>query len=375
LPKEANVPHPSRFAVIIIAAGYSSRMNDFKPLLTFFDQSALARLVQTYQESNVPEIYVVTGHRSVEIQQALQGSKVHFVYNEAYDDGMFGSIQKGLHVMSEAIDAFFVQPVDIPLIKPSTIACLMEAYARERKGVLYPTFLGKKGHPPLIDTKYKAAICKSQGEGGLKKVLEAFFEDALCVRVCDQAVLMDMDTPEDYRRLLNYEASTAPTREECLAMMLQSEVPEHIIRHCEAVEKKALELYQRVAAFGVNVDPQMLSAAALLHDIARQEKNHARIGAEKIRAMGYGIIGDMIETHMDIDVDATAPLNAGELLFLADKMVGETSDLGLEKRFEKAMEKCNGNEEALKNLHCRFESARRILQKIETVSQESLHVD
>ncbi|MBE0495460.1 MAG: NTP transferase domain-containing protein [Campylobacterales bacterium] len=358
----------STLAVLIIAAGYSSRMNDFKPLLPFGKTSALERLIQTYQNQGIEHIYVVVGHKKDEILTALKDYSIHIIYNEEYDKGMFNSIQKGLSNLQEGIDAFYMQPVDIPLIKGQTLECLYEAYAREGKGIVYPTFFGRKGHPPLISTKYKEQILSSQGEGGLKKVLEAFENDALHVSVCDKSILMDMDTQEDYQNLLEYEAMHAPTKEECLAIMLQHKVSNRVIKHCEAVEKIACELYESVASFGLCIDKYALSAAALLHDIAREEKDHATVGAQKLRAMGYAVIGDIIETHMDIEVDENTPLNANELLFIADKVVQEERVCGLEKRFEGALKKCKDDTQALYSIHKRLRAAHVIISKIQILT-------
>jgi len=358
----------NNIAVLIIAAGYSSRMHNFKPLLPFGQISALERLVQTYQTHGVEHIYVVTGHRQEDVTRTLKGYNLHIVYNEHYDQGMFSSIQKGLSAIDESVEAFYMQPVDIPLIKVQTLERLYEAYLCEGKGVLYPTFLGKKGHPPLISMKYKEQILLSDGEGGLKKVLEAFELDALHVSVSDKSVLMDMDTLEDYINLVMYEAMNAPTKEECLAMMVENDVPEPIIKHCEAVEKMVCKVYEQVATFRLDIDINTLSAAAWLHDIARTEKNHAHVGAANVRAMGYESIGDIIATHMDIHVNMQAPLSANELLFLADKLVDEETACGFEKRFEKAYKRCEGNAEAQRNITRRLEATKAIISKIEKLT-------
>lgn len=355
-------------AVLIIAAGYSSRMGDFKPLLPLGKTSALERLIETYQAHGIGHIYVVVGHRKDELIDVLKDYKVHIVYNEDYDKGMFSSIQKGLCAMDETINAFYMNPVDIPLIKVQSLEYLYEAYEREKKGVIYPTFLGRKGHPPLIDMKYKERILVSNGEGGLKKVLEAFRDDALHVKVYDQAVLMDMDTKEDYEALKAYEALSAPTKEECGAMMAFYGVEEHIIRHCEAVEKMVRICLHEVSKSAFSCDTPTLLAAALLHDIARKEKNHALVGAQMLEEMGYKEIAKLIETHMDIDVDASAPLNAHEILFLADKLVCEDEVCGFEKRFAKALQKCEGNAEAQRNIQKRLDAVKAIIAKIQILT-------
>ena len=83
--------------------------------------------------------------------------------------------------------------------------------------------------------------------------------------------------------------------------------------------------------------------------------------------MGYDAIGDIIATHMDIEVDTKAPLNANELLFLADKLVDEDEVCGFEKRFALAFQKCEGNLEAKCNIMNRLDATKAIITKIENL--------
>ena len=358
----------SNIAVLIIAAGYSSRMHDFKPLLALGQTSALVRLIETYKAHGLRHIYVITGHQHEEIEEALKDENVTLVYNEAYDKGMFSSIQKGLRSIDASVSAFYVHPVDIPLINVQSLERLFEAYTHEKKGVSYPTFLGHKGHPPLIDMKYKEHILASDGEGGLKSVLEAFNDDAQYVSVCDQAVLMDMDTQADYEVLSLYEKRSAPTEQECLAIMQENSVEEHIIAHCQAVEKMVQIILLELSRAKIVLDKNALLAAALLHDIERKEKNHAYVGATKLQMMGYEAIGNIIATHMDIVVDENAPLNENELLFLADKLLSEDEVCGFEERFARAFQKCAGNLDAQKNIMKRLNATKMIVKKIENLT-------
>jgi molybdenum cofactor cytidylyltransferase len=308
----------NRIAAIIIAAGYSSRMDSFKPLLKFGDKTAIERLIHTYQNAGIEDIYVVVGHKKEEIVDQLEGLEIDIVYNEAYDEGMFTSIKKGILALEEEVDAFFVQPVDIPLIKEKTLLLLMEAYIAGEKGLYYPVFCKQKGHPPLIDCKYNSITLKSDGEGGLRKILDLYQEDNCYVPVYDNAILMDMDKIEDYEKLVEYENRSVPNKEECLAIMKHYTVDEHIIKHCEVVCDVVKKIYHEIQLKGVYLDECALLAAALLHDIARKEKNHALVGANIIREIGYDFVGDIVETHMDIEVMEEENITEKELLYLAE---------------------------------------------------------
>ncbi len=193
-----------KIASIVLAAGYSSRMGIFKPLLKFGEFTAVKTVVNTHKSSGVDDIIVVTGYRGSEVMNELRDADVKCVLNENYSRGMFSSVLKGVGALDENTAAFFVQPVDVPLVKKRTIEVLKYKYLEYDKGIIYPVFCEEKGHPPLIDCKYKQAIADSNGDGGLKKILENYKDDSLDVPVFDETILMDMDTKKDYIRLLKY---------------------------------------------------------------------------------------------------------------------------------------------------------------------------
>ena len=358
----------SKIAAIIISAGYSSRMNCMKPLLEFNHVAAIERLIQTYRSSGIEDIYVVVGYRQEEIRERLKRTDVRIIWNEAYAMGMLTSIKKGIGELEQTVDAYFVQPVDIPLIKKTTIEILIHQYSSLEKGVIYPTFCNQKGHPPLIDCQYNERIIKYDGAGGLKKALKEFEAESVCIPVFDRAILMDMDQKDDYEKLVRYDNLHAPDRDECMAILLYYKVPEHVIRHCEAVEKTADNLCQQVRPYCSYLNKHVLLAAALLHDIARKEANHAIAGAELLREIGYPIVGELIAFHMDIEVLEEEPLTEKEILYLSDKLVEEDRRCRLEERFMQALNDNQENLTAVEKINHRWNSAKAIISKIERVT-------
>lgn len=364
-----------RIAVIIVAAGYSSRMNCFKPLLKFEDRTAVERLIDTYRCAGVQDIYIVVGYNGQEVMNLLAESKATCVLNESYADGMFTSVRKGIQALDKHIDAFFMQPVDIPLIKAKTLDFLKEKYYKCNKGVLYPTFNEVKGHPPLIDCKYNTLITGSRDEGGLKRILENLEQDAICVPVPDKAILMDMDKKADYEKLLAYDHLNAPDREECLAIIKYYKVPDPIVRHCAAVERVVHILCCELSSYDISLDCHALSAAALLHDMARDQKNHAGVGAGIIKSLGYDFVGDIIATHMDIDVRPEELISEKEILYLADKLVMEEKICNMEERFKQALKDKGDSPQAVKNIGKRWQSAKDIILKFERITGKGFLYD
>jgi len=363
----------NNFAAIILSAGYSSRMGDFKPLLKFGEYTAVETVVNTFKASGINNIIVVVGHRGKEIIEVLKDSGVKCIENENFPQGMYSSILKALEAIGEEANAFFMLPVDIPLVKKHTIEILKDKYMQYNKGIIYPAFNGKKGHPPLIDCKYKDIIMKNSEDGGLKNILSKFEEDSINIPVFDKASVMDMDAKEDYIKLLKYFNIGAPDREECYCILNTYEVPDNIIKHCTKVSKMALYISKELNQSGYNFNENVIEAAALLHDIARRSKNHAKVGAEILTSLGYKYIGNIVATHMDIKVDEKEDITENEILFLADKLTKDDRFISLENRMASCL--LNNDFKASSEIKRRFTEAKKIKEKVEKVLGKSLQYE
>jgi CTP:molybdopterin cytidylyltransferase MocA len=191
----------SSIAAVILSAGFSERMGRFKPLLPLGTRTIIERVVNTFQSAGIGEILVVTGYRAADVRQAVSALPVRCVANTDYMKGMFSSVLAGIQRLSEDCRAFFVHPADIPLVKPQTIRQLAGAFGEDSPVVLYPTFDGRRGHPPLIAASLIPRILMWSGSGGLRAVLTGHHDDSAELAVNDEGILMDLDTPEDYQRM------------------------------------------------------------------------------------------------------------------------------------------------------------------------------
>lgn len=355
------------FAAIIVAAGYSSRMGDFKPLLKFGKYTAIEILINTFKASGIDNIIVVVGYRGNEIIEILKNLKVKWIENENYSKGMYSSIIKGLELLDDENSGFFMIPVDIPLIKKNTIEILKQQYLKSNKGIIYPSFNEKLGHPSFIDCKYKSIIMKEDGNGGLKNILEKFMQDSVKVPVFDKSILMDMDTKEDYEKLIQYFNLQSPSVDECYCILNLYHVPNNIIRHCKEVSRITLNILNKLNENGYNFNKNVMQASALLHDLARMEKNHADAGAKILKDLGYEKVGNIISTHMDIEVDEREDITENEILYLADKVIKEDKFLKLQERLSEYSLKFADNFQALNKIRNRFNEAEKIQKKIENI--------
>lgn len=189
-------------SAVIIAAGYSSRMHAFKPLLPMGDKSVLETTASIFLQAGIRDIVVVIGHQGQTLIPLIQSMDLKWVLNEDYEKGMFTSIQTGIRVIDPSSQCFFMMPVDIPMVKPDTIKLILEAYDDQKMDVLYPSCEGRRGHPPLITTRLIPELLRSRGEDGLKGFLGSHAKSVSHLNVADLGILMDMDTKEDYFALL-----------------------------------------------------------------------------------------------------------------------------------------------------------------------------
>src|SRR5262249_14612041 len=153
--------------------------------------------------SALAEIFVVLGHREMEIRQSLAGAGVQYVINEDYLRGMLSSIKAGLALMSPNEDAALIALVDQPMVTHEFINGLIDAFNAGDKGIALPTYRGKHGHPVIIAAKYFEDIMRLDEDSpeGMRAFIAEHRSDTLEVPVDTTAVIEDIDLPEDYDRL------------------------------------------------------------------------------------------------------------------------------------------------------------------------------
>jgi len=189
---------------ILLAAGESSRMQGaFKPLLKWGKRTVIGECVHQMRNSQLAEIFVVLGHREMEIRQSLAGAGVQYAINEDYQRGMLSSIKTGLALLSPNEDAALIALVDQPMVTKEIINSLIDAFGAGEKGIALPTYRGKHGHPVVIAAKYFDDIMQLDENfpEGMRGFIVEHRNDTLEVPVDTPAVIEDIDLPEDYERL------------------------------------------------------------------------------------------------------------------------------------------------------------------------------
>lgn len=355
---------------LIVAAGLSSRMKDFKPLMKINNKPLIMNTIDSLRKSGIKDIYVVVGYRGDEIKKILQNENIHIIHNSNYrNTSMYDSFKLGLIEISNNCDALAFTPGDIGFVSKFTIDLLIDEINKGEKKIIYPMFKGEKGHPPIISSKCFDYLLSYDGYEGLKGGLEYFKYDSIKVETPDKFILLDADTKEDFQKIKNYyENINKLTYEECMYLLQYSNVPNYIIKHCKKVEEIATDIsisinkYIRDESKKININ--LISSAALLHDIKRIEKNHEIKGANFIESLGYEKISFIVKTHMNLDESMKNEINENTILYFSDKLVDEDKFVGLESRFSNKINKFQNDTTIYESIINKYNIALKIKSSI-----------
>ncbi|MBM3225527.1 MAG: nucleotidyltransferase family protein [Candidatus Tectomicrobia bacterium] len=191
-----------RVVGVVLAAGESRRMGRLKALLPFGTHTVVEHVVQPLLQANLAAVTVVLGHRAAEIAAVLQPLPVQLVHNLQYQHGMTTSVQAAMRDITPVPDAYLLALVDQPHLTLPLIQQLLAQYSQTRKGLVIPTYAGKRGHPILLAATYRQEVLALGPDQGLNVVTRGHPEDTLEVPVASDAILLDMDYPEDYTAAL-----------------------------------------------------------------------------------------------------------------------------------------------------------------------------
>ena len=196
-------------SAIVLAAGESKRMGRPKQLLEWQGKPLLQHSLESLINSAVDEIILVLGHEADRIRATLPALPIKIVINPDYQQGMASSLRRGLLAADRSSEAFLVLLADQPGIGPEIMNTIIRTFrqADPRRGIVRPVCRGRRGHPVLIGAQYREEVLRLQGDLGARQILMNHPGDVLEIDVEDNAILEDIDTPEEYQ---NYTKRAGP---------------------------------------------------------------------------------------------------------------------------------------------------------------------
>jgi acyl-CoA thioesterase len=188
----------ARCGAIVLAAGEARRFGAQKLLMPFGETTVLGAVVTALAAAGAAPIVVVVGTGEAGVAEALDGMPATLVRNPDPTRGMVSSVRVGAEALPAGIDCFLLALGDQPRVQPADIARLLQAQRETGKGIVLPTYRGKRGHPLLFRGHYRGEILALTDDQTLRDVVHGHADDLLEVPCESDACVRDIDTREDY---------------------------------------------------------------------------------------------------------------------------------------------------------------------------------
>lgn len=192
---QARPPGQRAVAGLLLAAGRGRRLGTPKALVEFAGERLVDRGVRTLREGGCAPVYVVTGAVRVAVERGVG------VHNPDWGHGMGSSLRAGLDALPDEAEAVVIALVDQPLVTPSAVRRLVDAFARGASAAV-ATYAGRPRNPVLLAREHWPRVhALAEGDVGARPFLRAHPHLVTEVPCEDVARPDDIDTPEDLERL------------------------------------------------------------------------------------------------------------------------------------------------------------------------------
>ena len=195
---------------IIPAAGLSRRMGTPKQLLELGQGTLLSHVLDALLGANCAPVVCVLGHEATRIAASLGPRAVQMLFNPGYQQGeMLSSIQCALRWLQTqdpgpgSWQGCIMALGDQPLVSSSLVRRLVAVAREQPDSVVYPSHNRRRGHPFVIPACLWSRILALSPAESLRSVMRRPDLPVRYVEAASSDVLQDVDTPEQYRRILN----------------------------------------------------------------------------------------------------------------------------------------------------------------------------
>jgi molybdenum cofactor cytidylyltransferase len=189
----------------ILSAGESSRMGRPKALLPIDGVRFIEKIVTSLRLTRVGKIMVVLGHNGAEMRERISDLQVDLVINPAYKQGQLSSLAAAIRSIeagndSERVDGILVHLVDHPYIDADLVNLMIDRFYETKKLIVVPRYQNRRGHPVIFSKALFGELLAAPLDQGAKAVVHAHREDTLEIDTNYEGAIIDIDTPEEYRR-------------------------------------------------------------------------------------------------------------------------------------------------------------------------------
>ncbi len=190
-------------AGVILAAGASSRYGKPKQLLDYYGLPFVRVVAETALKAGLAQVIVVSGAHAEVISSAVQDLPVTVAHNPDWQDGQSSSIKAGISRLSKETGGAIILFADQPQVSVELLRALLERHSQDLPAVLTPYVFDRRATPSLFDRVTFSDLLNLQGDVGGRAIFSKF--SPRYVNWYDRRLLLDVDTPEDYKTLMTGE--------------------------------------------------------------------------------------------------------------------------------------------------------------------------
>jgi len=184
---------------IILASGFSKRMEQEKLLLPVGGIALVERVMRAAQASHLDEVILV--YQKAEIEKIGRKYGITAVYNGRAEEGQSAAIKLGINAANPETDAFMFMVGDQPFLNPSTINILIDTFQQDPHSIIVLVYNNTRGNPVLFPSAMKELLLALEGDRGGRVLIEKMPDRVKLVHIEEELAGVDIDTREDYLRI------------------------------------------------------------------------------------------------------------------------------------------------------------------------------
>lgn len=198
---------PLKVSAILLAAGSSKRMGQPKQLLPLGSKPIIRHCLDNLAVAGIRNTVIVLGQNGSKILDSLKELPVQVIFNETPESEMAESVRIGLRTLHESSTGVLVHLSDHPLVSVETLKSLVQCHVETPDRIIIPLYKGRRGHPTLFP---KPVIDEVFVGLNLRDIINKDSSRIRFLNVDDEGVVVDIDTPEDYKRICERSSAQNP---------------------------------------------------------------------------------------------------------------------------------------------------------------------
>lgn len=170
-------------------------------MLTLDGMPIIERIIRATTRSQLEEVILV--YREDEIKKIAEKYGVKAIYNDNAEIGQSESIKLGVHAANESAKGYMFLVGDQPFLEEKTINHLIEAFHKNKHGIIVPLYNKEKGNPVIFSSKFRDKLLQTSGDTGGKNIIKEMQSNVDFISIDNSIVGQDVDTWEAYEKIQN----------------------------------------------------------------------------------------------------------------------------------------------------------------------------